>query len=145
MRRADERGVALVELAFVLPLLILLSFGVVEAAWAFSQQQAVRSMAREGARVATHHDGGISAIRNEICESSDLVNPVRLEAIGVDPSTFAHGDRAYFEAQMNYTSLTGLIPAFNGVTIVERVEFNVEQVDRPSWWGPDDGRAPCPP
>ena len=48
----DERGVAAVEFAIVLPLLILLVFGIVEFSVAYNRQQGLHAAAREGARVA---------------------------------------------------------------------------------------------
>jgi Flp pilus assembly protein TadG len=47
-----ERGAAAVEFAIVLPLLILLVFGIVEFAIAYNRQQGLHAAAREGARVA---------------------------------------------------------------------------------------------
>ena len=50
--RSQESGAALVEMAVILPLLVLLLFGVIEASWAFAQANDVRHGAREGARLA---------------------------------------------------------------------------------------------
>ncbi len=51
-RRREERGAAVVEFAIVLPLLVLLVFGIVEFAIAYNRQQGLHAAAREGARVA---------------------------------------------------------------------------------------------
>ena len=50
MRRRDERGAALVELAFVLPILVLFVFGIVEFGRAYSARIQLTSAVREGAR-----------------------------------------------------------------------------------------------
>jgi Flp pilus assembly protein TadG len=50
--RGTERGAAAVEFAIVLPLLVLLVFGIVEFSIAFNRQQGLHAAAREGARVA---------------------------------------------------------------------------------------------
>ena len=50
--RDREDGASLVEFAVVLPLLILLVFGIMEAGWLFAQQVEIRNAAREGARLA---------------------------------------------------------------------------------------------
>ena len=52
MRRAKERGAALVEAAFVLPLLILLVLGGVEFGFMINRGTLVNNAAREGAREA---------------------------------------------------------------------------------------------
>ena len=46
-----EKGASLVEFAVVLPLLILLVFGIMEAGWLFAQQVEVRNAAEENAVV----------------------------------------------------------------------------------------------
>ena len=51
-RARDERGAAAVEMAIVLPLLILILFGIVEFSIYFNRLQGLQAAAREGARVA---------------------------------------------------------------------------------------------
>lgn len=53
---ANERGATLVEFAIVLPLLVLLLFGIVEFGWAFAQNLEVKHIAREVGRIATVGD-----------------------------------------------------------------------------------------
>jgi Flp pilus assembly protein TadG len=50
--RRDERGAALLEMAFTLPLLLLISVGILEFGRAFQTWQILTNAAREGARVA---------------------------------------------------------------------------------------------
>jgi Flp pilus assembly protein TadG len=50
--RRDQRGTALIEMAFTLPLLLLISIGIIEFGRAFQTWQIVTNAAREGARVA---------------------------------------------------------------------------------------------
>jgi len=50
--RQDQRGTALIEMAFTLPLLLLISIGIIEFGRAFQTWQIVTNAAREGARVA---------------------------------------------------------------------------------------------
>src|SRR6476661_4790362 len=50
--RRDQRGTALIEMAFTLPLLMLISVGIIEFGRAFQTWQIVTNAAREGARVA---------------------------------------------------------------------------------------------
>lgn len=49
----DDRGQALVELALIMPLLIMLLFGVIEFGRVFNAYLTVTSASREGARAAT--------------------------------------------------------------------------------------------
>ena len=51
-RRRSERGAAAVEFAILLPLLILLLFGIIEFSIAYNHEQGLHAAAREGARVA---------------------------------------------------------------------------------------------
>jgi len=50
--RRDQRGTALIEMAFTLLLLLLISIGIIEFGRAFQTWQVVTNAAREGARVA---------------------------------------------------------------------------------------------
>jgi Flp pilus assembly protein TadG len=50
--RRDDRGTALLEMAFTLPLLLLISIGIIEFGRAFQTWQILTNAAREGARVA---------------------------------------------------------------------------------------------
>jgi Flp pilus assembly protein TadG len=50
--RRDDRGAALLEMAFTLPMLLLISVGILEFGRAFQTWQIVTNAAREGARVA---------------------------------------------------------------------------------------------
>ena len=49
-RNEDQRGAAAVELALILPILILLVFGIVQFGIAFNNKQGLHAAAREGAR-----------------------------------------------------------------------------------------------
>ena len=53
MRRLDERGQALVELALVLPILLLVLMGIIDFGRAFHGHLAVTSASRQAARVAS--------------------------------------------------------------------------------------------
>ncbi len=51
--RSRRRGVALLEFALVLPMLLILILGIMEFAWFAKNQQTVANAAREGARSAS--------------------------------------------------------------------------------------------
>ena len=59
----DERGAAAVELAIVLPILILLVFGIIQFSIYFNRLQGLQAAAREGARVAALPQSTQSDIR----------------------------------------------------------------------------------
>jgi Flp pilus assembly protein TadG len=50
------RGLATVELAIILPVLLILAFGIIEYGWMFTKAQEVTNAARQGARVAARAD-----------------------------------------------------------------------------------------
>src|SRR5262245_19497151 len=50
--RRDDRGTALIEMAFTLPVLLLISVGIIDFGRAFQTWQILTNAAREGARVA---------------------------------------------------------------------------------------------
>lgn len=51
--RLSERGASMVEFVVVLPVLVILIFGIIEAGVTLNRQQALHAAAREGARVAS--------------------------------------------------------------------------------------------
>ncbi len=56
--RSTERGAALVELALVLPLLLVVIAGIVDFGLAFQRFEVVANAAREGARLGTKRNYG---------------------------------------------------------------------------------------
>ena len=55
-KRLRHRGVAIVEMAIVLPLLLLLTFAMIEYGWLFSKSQQVTNATRQAAREAALHE-----------------------------------------------------------------------------------------
>ena len=51
-KKIRYRGLAVIEMALVLPLLVLLTFGVIEYGWLFLKAQEITNAARYGARIA---------------------------------------------------------------------------------------------
>ena len=72
---SDERGASMVEAAFVLPILILLIFGVVEFGRAFNAQVTLTHAAREGVREY--------ALNNDL---SAATAKAEFAAAGLDPA-----------------------------------------------------------
>lgn len=77
----EERGAGLVEFALVLPVLIIILFGVIEFGIAFNRAQAVEAAAREGARLAsisTTTQGDITARVDAALAGIPLQNPANV-------------------------------------------------------------------
>ncbi len=64
--KAARRGLSLVEAAIVLPLLILLTFAVMEYGWMFYKVSAVNNAARHGARTAALAGGTDALARSRV-------------------------------------------------------------------------------
>ncbi len=143
MGRRDERGVAIVEFALVVPLLIILLLGIVEASWAFSQKNALQSVAREGARLAaTREDLDTPGITAIICDGADLEAIADLEATGVGAWTHP-GARGFFELKRRLRTRNRLLLRFQASTLNTRVDFVVQTENEPAWWSTSGGGATC--
>lgn len=70
--RLKRRGLAAVEMAIVLPLLLLLTFGILEYGWMFYKVGQVNDAARRGARVAVRSDAKSADVTNAV--TTDLSN-----------------------------------------------------------------------
>jgi Flp pilus assembly protein TadG len=137
---AAERGASLVEFAIVMPLLIVLIFGIIEASWAFAQHNDIRHGAREGARLAAVDYGTLAAVGQEVCDRMDLVYPasspsVKLSPQGADSDV---GGLGQITVQGNLNTLTGLLDGFfGGIQLTSTVEFRLEQPtdgNDAQWW-----------
>ena len=150
-RRSDDRGVAIVEMAVVLPLLVVLALGVAEFAWAFAQKMDLNAAAREGARIAANTAGPTADIQNLLCSTLDVgsLGTVTMDASGADnrgaDPTGSRGAVGRFWIRANYNSLTGFFDFFaTGVTMTSTVDFRVEIQDvTPVWWAASAGFV-CP-
>jgi hypothetical protein len=130
----------MVELALVLPLLLVVLFGIMEASWAFAQQNDVRHGAREGARSAAVEVANLATVGQIVCDRMDIVNPsegvtVSFTSLSGDGST---GSLASIRVDANLQTLTGFFPGLFGGTVSSDVEFRTEQPPEAppgtSWW-----------
>jgi len=145
--RDDERGASLIEFALVLPLLVVLLFGIVEASWAFAQQNDVRHGAREGARMAATDFGNLNTIATEVCARMDVVYPSKTPTVTLTPltGTGVLGDTARITVSSSPDSLTGVVDALLGaLTMSSSIEFRLEQpiTGTAQWWA--GGSFTCP-
>ncbi|MBA2338553.1 MAG: pilus assembly protein [Acidimicrobiia bacterium] len=116
LRHHGEAGVAAVEMAMVALLLVTLVLGIVEASWAFAQQNAVRGLAREGARTA-------AAGQDFDCAGADVAGGATC-SITVDVPA-CQGTRGNITVTAPYNALTGFFGNFNSLTITSTVDFVV--------------------
>jgi len=127
--RDREDGASLVEFAVVLPLLILLVFGIMEAGWLFAQHVEIRNAAREGARLAVvdFPDPGDSAlIIGETCSRAVLSNE-RASVYITQNNAGTDSASAVVTVEQRYESLTGILPMFDNLTMISTAEMRIER------------------
>lgn len=112
-RRRGERGATLVEMALVLPLFLLLVFGIIEFGFYFAQANEVRYAAREAARVAGV-DGDVAAVAAAVCDNLTLVGGGEFTVVASSET----GGSGVINVDAEYQSLTGFpllptLPAFH--------------------------------
>ena len=85
--RRQQRGTILVEAAVVLPILIWLTFGMIEYGWMFVKVQQINNAARHGARIGAlfNSDTTNSTVEGEV-ESLMLAAGITGHAVAFDPS-----------------------------------------------------------
>ena len=86
-RSRDERGVALVEFAIFVPLLGLLTFGLIDLSRAFLVYEQARNAAREAALFAATHQGQLHSYPGTVCQDP---NNAEWHGNNEDGQTFAY-------------------------------------------------------
>jgi len=128
-RKDREKGASLVEFAVVLPLLILLVFGIMEAGWLFAQQVEIRNAAREGARLAVvdfPDPGDSGQIIAETC-SRTVLSASRASVYLSQNNPGTESASAVVTVEQQYESLTGVLSMFEDLTITSTAEMRVER------------------
>jgi Flp pilus assembly protein TadG len=83
-----ETGAAAVEFAIVLPVLVMLLFGIVQMSMAFNRSQGLHAAAREGARLAALRQTTRSQIEGRVRDALDgVVKDPAAVAISITPSS----------------------------------------------------------
>jgi hypothetical protein len=146
LTKRPERGAALVEMAMVIPLFLVLVFGIMEAGWLFSQLTETRNAAREGARLAVVDFGPATQVATETCNRAVLSSDGALVSISSfgnvgDPLSDPNA-RVTVHIENSYESITGFLdPIFQGISLDADVTMRVE---RPLvQLGPDLVDQPC--
>ena len=70
-KRSSRRGSAVVELAFILPILLLITFGTLEICESIFLRQKIEIAAQQGARVAVRKEATVEEVREAVGEYLD--------------------------------------------------------------------------
>ncbi len=152
-RGASESGAALVEFAIMMPLLLLLLFGIIEFGWVLSQNLDVRHGAREGARLAAVNfpDGpppdtgtpatNMAALVDEVCTRMQTPTDVK---VFISRGGNNVGDPATVRVTAPAKTLTGFLDWAIPSTLIldSEVQIRMEQV--PTWAETALAGEPCP-
>jgi hypothetical protein len=120
-----DRGAAAVEMALVLPLLLMLVFGIIEFGLLLTAKIGVTEAAREGARAATV-DSDPSAARDRVRLLDDDYDIVAGESNGCGRNP-APGDNAVIVVNYEYTFVTplgGLVAMLGGGTWGDSIDVS---------------------
>lgn len=119
-RRAhEEDGASTVEFALVLPLLLMLLFGIFEFGRVYSQYQVYQGAAREGARFAAVRDGTgmgptapsvLTKVRDAAAPYSDNISAIRVTRQCTGSTV---GQVVKVEWEQSYTINIPLVPSWN--------------------------------
>jgi hypothetical protein len=146
-----ERGATLVEMAIVLPLLLLLVFGIIEFGLAWFDNQSISQGVREAARrgVVFDFDGDVAACTGVGTEGEELACQAG-HVIGVDgahvhvsPAGETAEPQLTVCAAVKYDALTGYLnPFLDGRVLKSSTTLPLEQEptteDLEGMWGDDD-------
>lgn len=107
-----ERGQATVELALVLPVLLLILFGIMEFGRVFSAYLVITNAAREGARLAAV-GADDTAIVQRVIEAADSLETSNL-TVTISPAYSSRATGTETEVAVNY-SIDLVTPVLSGV------------------------------
>jgi Flp pilus assembly protein TadG len=136
-----QRGQALLETALVVPLLLLLAFGVVGAGRLVQAQLGVSAVAREAARAAALATGAESAVTLGMAHGQEVAAGYHLTngslRVSVDPGAFARGGAV--RASVHYEVALADLPLM-GWTRIAVSSQHVERLDlyRSRWTGREE-------
>jgi Flp pilus assembly protein TadG len=126
----SERGAAAVEFALVLPILVLLVFGIVQFSLVYNRVQGLHAAAREGARLASLPQTTQGEISTHVMDALDGIPLDGTPTITVTPSvTKPCANRLGQTVKVSVNATTSIdIPLFGSVskTLSGKGEFRCE-------------------
>jgi hypothetical protein len=130
-RTCLERGQALIEFAFVAPLLLAFIFFMVDCGFLAYSYVSVTNAVREGARCAAV-GGSADAVSTRVTDTSGgLVNTITVDAPAYSPNPAAIGGSVTVSAHYTYDwiSPAGLIPGLSNFTFDKSAKMRMETDD----------------
>jgi len=127
-RLRSERGQALVEFAFVVPILLVLVLGITQVAITYNHYLAITDAARVGARDAAlgRFSGETPAeVQQSVVSAASDLDPNQLQVAVVDPSWNVSGSDVTVTVSYPYSvNIMGVVVASGTIksSITERVE-----------------------
>lgn len=141
-RRRDERGAVLVEVTLLLPVMILLVFGVIEFSFAFQGAAAVSDAVRAGGRTASALPAQADFIEQTQQATAARMNDIR----GVTPEELWIYDAnaaGYPGASNGFSSFAGVIDCYISSLDAERGCVTYTWNSSTSSWSPAGGNWPA--
>jgi Flp pilus assembly protein TadG len=119
LRRRRDRGAAAVEFALVVPLLVMILFGIVEFGNYFFIQSTVAGAARVGVRsyVVNWTKTGADATAIDLAKQAVPNGTAVVSAVFTPPCTTTVGSQTRLVLTYRYSSLTGLLDGLLGSNI----------------------------
>ena len=142
--RRDQRGAALVEFGLLLPLLVMVVFGVVDLGRAYRLKTQLANAAREGAAFAQYFPGHVDNSSVSCADPDNVVFVARNETVpantfsiavskasdgsaiaGCDRTTLAPGSTVVVSASAPFGVLTPVVSAIVGRTLTLHAEVSM--------------------
>jgi hypothetical protein len=144
-KRRDERGAAMVEFAIILPLVLLLTFGLIDFGFAFADAAGIKSATRSGARIGSalsKQDGQLQSITTAV--NAGLGNSTRAQATEITiyaaaPGGFTPRDSCTGTEIGNGWMCYGQVIPANAPD-----RFNLSQADVDAWDNAVGKQDACP-
>jgi len=131
--RRGEQGVALLEAALVLPILLMLVMGTVDLGRAVYIRNALANAARDGARFAIVDPRNTTCIKTVAARYSSLANLTASDVTVTPPGTFDLGQPITVAVQSDYRPITPLIASAAGArTVAVRANATMQIRNVPS-------------
>ena len=122
----NENGQTMVEFALVLPVLVVLLFGIIQFGTAFNNYVSLTDAVRAGARVAAVSRQSSDPVGNTVAKVKASATDIDTSQVNVSVnSDWVHGDDVTVKATYPYSiSLLGVVVASGNLTstTTERVE-----------------------